>query len=88
MHKIPWQHGSTYNQLVDVYVSFVTAKYKEKAVVVFDGYRGGGTTKDVTHLRRSGHQGSPVHFTGDMVMMVQKMHFSEMSQQRTFHPAF
>ena len=37
LHKLPWQRGSTYYQLAEMYAEFVARKYKN-ATIVFDGY--------------------------------------------------
>ena len=42
-----------------------------KAVVVFDGYMSGPSTKDMTHLRQSkGVNGNAVHFTPNIYMVL------------------
>ena len=53
IHKLPWQRGNTYNEIVKMYVQYVTRKYKQ-ATVVFDGYSSSPSTKDSVHLRRKG----------------------------------
>ena len=75
LHRIPWQRGSTYNSVCQLYVRHVTQKYGA-AVIVFDGYKDEPTTKDVTHLRRTGAcAGVTVHFTGEMIMQSKKDEF-------------
>ncbi|KAL8591470.1 hypothetical protein ACOMHN_026660 [Nucella lapillus] len=66
LHKLPWQRGSTYNQLAEMYAEFVARKYK-KAPIVFDGYSTQQTTKAATHIRRHGTS-VQVNFTGDMIL--------------------
>ncbi|KAL8606521.1 hypothetical protein ACOMHN_037752 [Nucella lapillus] len=66
LHKLPWQRGSTYNQLAEMYAEFVARKYK-KATIVFDGYSTQQTTKAATHVRRHGTS-VQVNFTGDMIL--------------------
>ncbi len=47
-----------------------------KAVVVFDGYDSGPSTKDETHQRRNGTEmGVDVEFTPDMVLHMKKKPF-------------
>ena len=51
----PWKRGSTFQTVIGAYVHFVTSHYP-RALVVFDGYASGPSTKDMTHLRRTkGH---------------------------------
>ena len=66
LHKLPWQRGSTYNQLAEMYAEFVARKYKN-ATIVFGGYRTQQTTKAATHIRRHGTS-VQVNFTGDMIL--------------------
>ena len=66
LHKLPWQRGSTYNQLAEMYVEFVARKYKN-ATIVSDGYSTQQTTKAAAHVRRHGTS-VQVNFTGDMIL--------------------
>ena len=66
LHKLPWQRGSTYNQLAEMYAEFVARKYKN-ATIVFDGYSTQQTTKAAPHIRRHGTS-VQVNFTGDMIL--------------------
>ena len=66
LHKLPWQRGSTYNQLAEMYAEFVARKYKN-TTIVFDGYSTQQTTKAATHVRRHGTS-VQVNFTGDMIL--------------------
>ncbi|ESP02014.1 hypothetical protein LOTGIDRAFT_157147 [Lottia gigantea] len=52
LHRIPWPRSCTFQKICEMYVDFVNRKY-DKAVIVFDGYASGPTTKDAAHLRRS-----------------------------------
>ena len=62
IQKIPWNKGSTFIQICQSYVDYVRRRYS-KAVVVFDGYQSGPSTKDPTHMRRSrGVEGTKVSF--------------------------
>ncbi|RUM44712.1 MAG: hypothetical protein DSY80_04115, partial [Desulfocapsa sp.] len=54
LHRIPWPRGSTYDSVCELYVRYVTQKYGAAAAIVFDGYTDDPTTKDATHLRRTG----------------------------------
>ena len=68
-------HEVTFQSIINAYVQFVNSHYP-KAVVVFDGYKAGPSTKDMTHLRRAkGVNGSAVYFTADMVLRSTKQQF-------------
>ena len=47
-----WNKNISYLDIANAYVEFVKADYGE-AIVVFDGYMSGPSTKDNTHLRHS-----------------------------------
>ena len=71
LQRIPWTRGQTYDSILDSYCDFIS-KYG-KAIVVFDGYESGPSTKDATHQRRAaGCVGMTVNFTPDMVLTVKK----------------
>ena len=53
LHRLPWPRGSTYDSVSHMYVRYVTKKYCRVAIV-FNGHNGYPTTKDATHLRRTG----------------------------------
>lgn len=71
LHKIPWKVGSTFNQLFHQYSDYVLSKYHGGSVV-FDGYQGGPSIKDVTHLRRNKVVGNEVQYTADMYLKTKK----------------
>ena len=54
LHRVPWPRGSTSESVSHLYVRYVTQKYGA-AAIVFDGYNDDPTTKDATHLRRTGY---------------------------------
>ena len=65
LHRIPWNKGSTFSEILKTYSDYVLNKYGE-AIVVFDGYEV-ASTKDLTHIRCSnGKLGLVVSFTPDM----------------------
>ena len=75
MHKIPWQHGTTYTDICKQYVDHVTRHYGH-ATIIFDGYLQELFTKDSAHQRRTGGRtGLTVDFTRDMVMKLKKEEF-------------
>ena len=53
LHRVPRPRSSTYESVSNLYVRYVTQKYGA-AAIVFDGYNDDPTTKDATHLRRTG----------------------------------
>ncbi|KAL8619980.1 hypothetical protein ACOMHN_015262 [Nucella lapillus] len=68
LHKIPWRKHDNFSNIVSIYTTYVCRHYK-KATVVFDGYDSGPSTKDATHLRRSGGIiGPTVLFNADMIL--------------------
>ena len=71
-----------------MYVRYVTQKYGA-AAIVFDGYNDDPTTKDATHLRRTGYcVGVTVHFaSGMMITSQQKDEFlnNKANKQRFIH---
>ena len=68
LHRIAWNRGSTYYDICQAYVKYVTSHYG-RAVVVFDGYHEGPSTKEATHRRRSLKHTvtATVHVSGSMV---------------------
>ena len=76
LHRLPWPRGSSYNELIQMYIDYVIRVYK-KGTVVFDGYSHGPSTKDVAHLRRShgGNASRCVSFDGNMLLYNQKKDF-------------
>ena len=50
--RICWTKDKTYGEIAVSCSQFVLRKY-DKAIVVFDGYDTGPSTKDITHLRRT-----------------------------------
>ena len=72
LQRLPWKRGMTYSAICDLYVDYVKSNYKN-AIVVFDGYEGGPTTKDTAHFRRTrGCTSTPVKFTEDMTLTLKQ----------------
>ena len=72
LHRLPWKRVMTYSAMCDLYVDYVKSNYKN-AVVVFDSYEGGPSTKDTAHLIRTrGCTSTPVKFTEDMTLTLKK----------------
>ncbi|XP_057656427.1 uncharacterized protein LOC130893976 [Diorhabda carinulata] len=55
LHKVVWAGGQSFSSICESYISFVKSKYKDSAVVVFDGYPQEGT-KYAERERRSRQQ--------------------------------
>ncbi len=67
--------ATSYADLCQLYMQFMQTHFR-KAVVVFDGYDSGPSTKDETHQRRNGtEKGVDVEFTLDMVLHMKKKPF-------------
>ena len=75
LHRVPWPRGSIYESVSHLYVMYVTQKYGG-AAIVFDGYNDDPTTKDATHLRRTGDcVGVTAHFASGMIIKSKKDEF-------------
>jgi len=77
VQRIPWQVGvwGTHDKILQSYVSYVTKHYGQ-AVVVFDGYAAGPSTKDCTHHRPGGgSEGRKVVFNKDMTLQLKRKTF-------------
>ena len=76
LQKLPWPHHTTYAELSKLYVQYVNRHYSH-AVVVFDGYASGPTTKDEAHCRRAKSKiiGAEVNFTPAMQLTMKKKTF-------------
>ena len=53
LHKVKWQKGLLYRDIIKQYVDYVTRNFGSKVTIVFDGYGNGPCTKDHEHDRRS-----------------------------------
>ena len=66
IQRLPWLKGATFEAICESYVDYISKRY-DNAVVVFDGYPDGPSTKGITHLRRSkGMIGPEVCFSDNM----------------------
>ena len=66
---------SIHDDVCQMYATHVKERYGT-AVLVFDGYTDGPSTKDAIHLIRTRTcSGVTVHFTGDMLMESKKDEF-------------
>ena len=69
-----WKQSSSYTQIAESYANFVLKRYGN-AMVVFDNYEF-SSTKDITHIRRTGEKVYPeVHFSPNMLFKGKKDHF-------------
>ena len=72
VHRIPWQRGTTYNDICRRYTNYITRRYGH-AIIVFDGYHEELSTKYGAHERRTGGRAGPtVDSTRDKVMQSKK----------------
>ena len=74
LHSISWQLGATYGKILQDFGNHVTEHYRQ-AVVVFDGYEAGPSTKYSTHQRRKGCEGRKVTFNLSMKFQLKKDDF-------------
>jgi hypothetical protein len=53
LRVVKWTDGSTYGEVCRQYLSFIAKQYGQSAVIVFDGYCNGPSTKSHEHKRRA-----------------------------------
>ena len=83
LQRIPWPRGSSYDNIYDFYMKYVTQKYGTSSVVVFDGYTEMPSTKDTAHIRRSkGQVGNTIKFSSDMTLDMKKDVFLANTQNK------
>ena len=66
VHRIPWQRGTTYNDICRLYTNHVTRIYGH-TIIVFDGYQEELSTKYGAHERRTGGRAGPAAGYGHQV---------------------
>jgi len=84
IQRVPWLRRETIDHICQLYVDYVVRRYG-KSTIVFDGYTDGPSTKDATHIRRTGGRSGPnVHFTGQTVLSLKKDDFlsNKVNKQR------
>ncbi len=74
LHSVPWNKGETYSAIFDNYHKYL-AKHFPGAIIVFDGYDDGPSTKDIAHIRRSKIVGREVEFSEQMQLTTGKEEF-------------
>lgn len=62
LHKVKWQLGLRYVDVVDQYIAFVSKRFGLSAVIVFDGYETGPSIKDHEHSRRAAKSSPDIVF--------------------------
>ena len=81
LQRLPWSQGASFSSLCNLYVKHV--KKYSNPTVVFDGYTDSPSTKDHTHLRRTGGVSGPeVKFTEDMTLSSKKQQFLANTQNK------
>ena len=72
LQRLTWAKSTSYANLCQLYIQYICNHF-HNALVVFDGYGGGPSTKDETHKRRTGSEmGVDVDFTPDMLLKLKK----------------
>lgn len=80
LYRLPWPRGTTFDLICTMYVDYV--KKFRQPTIVFDGYEAGPSTKDSTHVRRSGGVvGAKANFDGSTPVASKKEHFLAHKQQ-------
>ena len=75
LQRLPWAKSTSYANLCQLYIQYICNHFPN-ALIVFDGYGGGPSTKDETHQRRTGNEmGVNVDFTSDMLLKMKKKSF-------------
>ena len=82
IQRIPWEKGNTFGDICNKYYTYLSQKFTN-AIIVFDGYASGPSTKDVTHFRRSkGNIGTNVKFRYDTPFKTKKDTFLGNTQNK------
>ena len=76
LQRMPWTHGSSFSQICADYACLIKCNFGSP-YIVFDGYQGGPSIKDVTHERRSkGNVGVEIKFDGKTPFRTKRNCFS------------
>jgi len=82
LHQVPWKTGMLFSEISESYVRYINNRYPN-AVIVFDGYASGPSTKDTTHIRRThGITGAKVYFTLSSPLSTKKETFLKNSENK------
>lgn len=84
LHRLPWEVGKTYGEIVENYIGYVQRHYEQSVVIVFDGYSNRLSTKDVAHKRRNATTGQKVSFTSTMPLRLNKQLFLPNNENKRF----
>ncbi|KAK3928365.1 Protein lin-54-like protein [Frankliniella fusca] len=63
LHHVDWPRPTTFRDIAAAYITYVSSynrKFDGTAIVVFDGYLSGPTTKDAEHARRATHTSADI----------------------------
>ena len=72
LQRLPWPSQTTYANLSSLYELYVHHHYIH-AVIIFDGYGSGPSTKDEAHQRRSSSNiGAEIDFKPEMQLTMKK----------------
>lgn len=52
LHHVKWLRNASMSVILHHYIRFVQSRYGQTAIIVFDGYESGASTKDHEHRRR------------------------------------
>ena len=83
LYRLPWPRGTTFDSICTMYVNYI--KKFPQPTIVFDGCEAGPSTKDTTHLRRSGGVvvGAKVNFDGSTPVASKKRTLPGPCKQQT-----
>ena len=74
LYRVPWFKGQTYITIFENCYKYILQHFPN-AIIVFDGYDFGPSTKDITHIRRSKKIGKEVDFSEHMQLTMTKEEF-------------
>ena len=82
LQRLSWPNQTTYTNLSSLYVQYVHRHYR-LAIVIFDGYGSGLSTKDEAHQRRSSsdNTAAEVDFKPEMQLTMKRKAFFENQDQ-------
>jgi len=85
LHTVCWRKSSTYKQMIDQYIRYVTHNYGSNVTVVFDGYTSGPSTKDHEHIRQRRRVAATVEIHPHAVVHSNQAAFLSSAQNKCFH---
>lgn len=87
LYRIPWPHKATYKEVYTDYETYVKSKYGN-ALIVFDGYEKGASTKDEVHKKRASHSSMCSAFEPNMPITLKDILLSNFSNRQRFVDQF